>query len=70
MRTKYSKVGKPFREYNYGTTGNMEIYKTAEPPVINLNKIDKFKMAMFAARWDEFATLADNKFLRGFIQKA
>jgi hypothetical protein len=67
MRTQYKKVGKPFREYNYGTTGNMDIYKTAEPPVINLNNINKFKIAMFAARWDELATLVDNRFIRGFI---
>ncbi len=60
----------PFREYDYGASKNMEVYGSAEPPVIDFNNINKFKVAMFAARWDQFTTLTDNKVIRTMIQRA
>jgi len=48
----------------------MEVYGSAEPPVIDFNNINKFKVAMFAARWDQFTTLTDNKVIRTMIQRA
>jgi hypothetical protein len=48
-----------FQKFDFGKTKNLEKYGSERPPEIDVSKISKIPIAMFAGNKDELADVTD-----------